>query len=172
MVKGLADSASRIEPPALSWFRVWWPALAWAAFIFIMSTSPFSSEHTGWFFDPIIRWIAPWLTRRQVDLVHHYIRKSAHFTEYFVFCMLLFRSIRGTRRGWRWAWALEALLIAAGYAALDEVHQIFVPGRMASPYDSLLDTVGAFFALAVLYLWLRFRRVPSTAPAGAPADRD
>jgi len=45
---------------------------------------------------------------------------------------------------------------------MDEVHQAFVASRTASPYDSLLDSIGAFFAFAVLYLWFRFRRADRT----------
>jgi VanZ family protein len=140
------------------WLRAWWPALLWAALIFVMSTDTFSAEHTAWFFDPLIRWLAPALTAPQVDLVHHYIRKSAHFTEYFVFCTLLYRGIRGARIGWRWSWGLTALFIAASYSALDEIHQAFVASRQASPYDSLLDSVGAFVAFGVIWLWFRFHR--------------
>ena len=36
-----------------------------------------------------------------------------------------------------------ALLVAAVYAATDEFHQSFVPGRTASVYDVLIDTSGA-----------------------------
>jgi VanZ family protein len=149
------------------WLRAWWPALLWAAFIFVMSTDTFSAEHTAWFFDPLIRWLAPALTAAQVDLVHHYIRKSAHFTEYFVFCTLLYRGIRGTRIGWRWSWGLTALFIAASYSALDEIHQAFVASRQASPYDSLLDSVGAFVAFGVIWLWFRFHNRRSAAPSQA-----
>jgi VanZ family protein len=149
------------------WLRAWWPALLWAAFIFVMSTDTFSAEHTAWFFDPLIRWLAPALTAAQVDLVHHYIRKSAHFTEYFVFCTLLYRGIRGAGLGWRWSWGLSALFIAAGYSALDEIHQAFVASRQASPYDSLLDSVGAFVAFAVIWLWFRFHNRRSAAPSQA-----
>jgi VanZ family protein len=90
-------------------------------------------------------------------LIHHLIRKSAHFTEYFIFCMLIYRGIRGSDTGWRWSWGFSALFIAAVYSALDEIHQAFVASRTASPYDSLLDSIGAFFAVAALYLWFRFR---------------
>jgi len=39
------------------------------------------------------------------------------------------------------------------YAALDEFHQSFVASRTASPWDALLDTVGAGAAQFVLWLW-------------------
>jgi VanZ family protein len=161
IVKGI------LEPNARHWLRAWWPALLWAVFIFVMSTDTFSSEHTAWFFEPVIRRLVPSLTAAQVDLVHHYIRKSAHFTEYFVFCTLLYRGIRGARAGWRWTWALTALFIAVGYSVLDEIHQAFVASRQASPYDSLLDSVGAFFAFGVIWLWFRLRDPQRAAPSQA-----
>jgi VanZ family protein len=41
---------------------------------------------------------------------------------------------------------------------MDEIPQAFVISRTASPYDSLLDSIGAFFAFAALWLWFRLRR--------------
>ena len=140
-----------------AWLRTWWPAFLWAAVIFIMSTDAFSAQHTASFFEPILRWFIPSLTHAQFYVIHHYIRKSAHVTEYFIFCLLLYRGIRGSRVGWRWSWGLTALFIASGYSALDEIHQAFVASREASPYDSLIDSVGAFFAFAILWLLARFR---------------
>jgi VanZ family protein len=149
-----------------AWLRVWWPAVAWACIIFTLSTDSFSSEHTANILSPVVHWIVPWLTQDQFDYVHHIIRKSAHFTEYFIFCLLLYRGMRGDRKGWRWTWGISALSVAAGYSILDEIHQAFVASRTASPYDSLLDSIGAFFAFAVLYLWFKLRRSPETAVDG------
>jgi Predicted integral membrane protein len=146
-------------------FQTWWPALLWAGLIFLFSTDEFSSEHTGSFFYPVFHWIVPTLTLQQFEPIHHLIRKTAHFSEYFVFCILLFRGARGGRSGWRWTWALAALSIAAGYSALDELHQAFVASRTASPWDSLLDSVGAFAASLVLFVWYRWRR--TGMPRGA-----
>ena len=123
-----------------------------------MSTDAFSPQRTASFIEPILRWFIPGLTHTQFYLIHHYIRKSAHFVEYFIFCLLLFRGIRGSRIGWRWSWGLTALFIASGYSALDEIHQAFVTSRVASPYDSLLDSTGAFFAFAILRLWFRLHQ--------------
>jgi VanZ family protein len=135
------------------WLRIWWPALLWAAVIFVMSTDRFSAQHTASFFETMLRWFYPSMTAHRFLVIHHYIRKSAHFTEYFVFCLLLYRGVRGARTGWRWSWGLIALFIAASYAILDEIHQAFVASRQSSPYDSLLDSVGAFIAFAALWLW-------------------
>jgi len=75
--------------------------------------------------------------------------------------VLLYRAVRGRHSGWRWSWGLSALLIAAAYSLSDEFHQVFVPSRGPSIYDSLLDTVGASVALVALWLWLRHRAAAS-----------
>ena len=152
-------------PRSVTWLRSWWPALLWAAVIFFMSTDPFSSEHTAVVIAPILRWLFPTLTKDQFDLIHHFIRKTAHFTEYLIFALLLYRAVRGARKGWRWTWGLAALSVAAGYSALDEIHQAFVASRTASAYDSLLDSISAFVAITALWLWFRRRRATSHDPS-------
>ena len=138
-----------------SFLRSWWPALAWAAVIFSFSTDTFSAEHTAIVLERFFGWLH--LPNDQFAAVHLFIRKSAHFTEYFVFCLLIYRGIRGARAGWRWLWGLSAWFAAAAYSALDEIHQAFVASRTASAYDSLLDSIGALVAMLCLYLYFYFR---------------
>ena len=160
----LPEIQARLRRPRLpAWLRAWWPAFLWAVVIFSMSTDTFSAEHTGSVLEPILRWLVPSLTNVQFLAIHYFIRKSAHFTEYFIFCLLLYRGVRGDRQGWRWTWGLAALFCAAGYSVLDEIHQAFVASRTASPYDSLLDSIGAFFAFVALWVWFRFRRTAREA---------
>ncbi len=123
-----------------AWLRAWWPAVSWAGVIFTFSTDTFSSDHTATVLSFLVKWLFPHLSPHQFKLIHHLIRKSAHFTEYFIFCILLYRGFRGTRKGWHWTWGISALSVAAGYSIMDEIHQAFVASRGASPYDSLLDS--------------------------------
>ena len=137
----------------------WLPAIAWAGVISSLSTDIFSSEHTSRFIIPVLRWLFPHWSNDTLELIHGIIRKSAHVTEYFIFSIFLLRAIRGKNREWTLRWAVWAVVIAAGYAALDEFHQSFVPSRTASPWDALIDTVGASAAQAVLWLWHSWRGV-------------
>jgi VanZ family protein len=140
--------------------RQWAPAIAWAAVIWLFSTQAFTAEATAGFLLPLLHKLFPHTSLETLLFLHFLIRKSAHFVEYFIFGLLVLRAIRGQRRGWALRWGLAALVIAAAYAALDEFHQSFVPGRTASPWDSLLDTTGALAAqfLAWLYALRGFYR--------------
>lgn len=158
----LSEMEGRIQTPQqLRLLMAWLPALFWAAVIFSLSTDAFSADHTGRILRPILFWLIPHLSEQGFVTIHFFVRKAAHFTEYFIFCLLLYRGIRAGQRGWRWSWALTALFIAAGYSALDEIHQAFVASRTASPYDSLLDSIGAAFAVVALFLWFRVRSAQS-----------
>lgn len=124
----------------------WWPAILWAGAIFLLSTGSFGGEHTSRYILPFLRWLLPDASAETLTQLHFLIRKAGHFFEYFVLSLLVLRGLRGPSSGWRWRWGMVALLIAAGYAALDEFHQSFVPGRGAATQDVLLDSAGAIVA--------------------------
>jgi VanZ family protein len=156
----LEELRARVEPKSMipGWLHAWWPAIAWSIVIFFASTDIFSAAHTGGILRPILQWLYPNLTEDQFEAIHFVTRKCAHLTEYFVFYLLLFRGIRGVRKGWHWTWAFGAWFIAAAYSALDEIHQSFVASRTASPWDSMLDSIGALIALIVVFVFFRFIR--------------
>jgi VanZ family protein len=137
--------------------KYWLPAIAWAILISLASTDTFSASHTSRFILPALHWLFPHAGGETLERLQFLIRKAAHFTEYFAFGFFLLRAVREEHRGWQIRWAIAALVIAAGYSALDEFHQWFVPSRTASPWDSLLDTTGAATAQFILWLWFRFR---------------
>lgn len=69
------------------------------------------------------------------------VRKAAHMTEYAILFLLVANAVSLDHSGRR-AY-LYALLITVGYAATDEFHQMFVPGRAGTPVDVMIDTIGA-----------------------------
>ena len=117
--------------------------MLWAAAMWLFSTQVFTTASTSRYLIPLLKWLFPSASPATLLLVHALIRKLAHVAEYVVLSMLVLRGVRGDRRGWRLTWALAALAIALSYAALDEVHQLFVPGRGGSARDVLLDGCGA-----------------------------
>ena len=131
----------------------WLQAIAWACLISVLSTDVFSTEHTSRFIIPALHWLFPHAGPEALEWMHIFIRKMAHLTEYFIFSIFLLHGLRGKDRGWKLRWAIWAVAIAAGYAALDELHQSFVASRHASPWDALIDTTGAAVAQVVLCLW-------------------
>jgi len=152
------------------WLKRWWPALAWAVVISGFSTSVFTAEHTSRIIIPILHWLFPHATMQTLARVHHVIRKCAHFTEYFVLSLLILRGIRGGRRETHLRWALVAVIIVAGYASLDEMHQIFVPGRGPAVSDVLLDTTGGIAAQVVAALFALWWHVRGQRPGSGAAS--
>jgi VanZ family protein len=133
----------------MRWARRWWPVAAWAVLIFLFSSDSFSAAQTSRLILPALRWLFPQASPETLETAHFLIRKSAHFVEYFIFSLLALHALRGEEGRWKLRWALEAVALAAAYAALDEFHQSFVPSRTASVHDVLLDTSGAVVAQAL-----------------------
>lgn len=76
----------------------------------------------------------------------------AHFCEYLIFAVLLALAFNDPKRAF-WKTALTALIIASLYAASDEVHQLFTPGRFSDPLDWVTDTLGALLGAAAT-IWV------------------
>ena len=61
----------------------WLPAIAWAILISWASTDMFSASHTSQFIIAALHGLFPRASAETLDRLHFFIRKSAHFTEYF-----------------------------------------------------------------------------------------
>lgn len=84
--------------------------------------------------------------------------KTLHAAAYFVFGLLCLRATHGGIGPLRCRPTLVALVLALAYAALDEWHQSFVPGRVPSALDWVADGVGIGLALALWSALGRARR--------------
>ena len=79
---------------------------------------------------------------------------SGHSLAYLALAVLLVRALAGglpRRIGVRVG--AMALGIAVAYAVSDELHQSFVPGRDASAYDVITDTIGALAGTMGCWAW-------------------
>jgi len=104
----------------------WLPAIGWMALIFWFSSQP----------------DLPKAPDALTDLL---LKKGLHAFEYGVLALLFWRALRSqisSRHAVTMAWVLSAL-----YAASDEFHQTFVPGRAGRLLDVVVDWLGAGLAL-------------------------
>ena len=147
----------------------WVPVVAWATCISWFSTGAFSAQSTNSYIDPVLRYFFGDLSAETFRFAHTVIRKSAHFLEYAVLAMLVCRALTepGTRP--KPAVLVRTVVYCAIYACVDELHQVFVPKRTGSPYDSMLDTFGAFVG-ALVFARVRAARGYVTSDARSPAE--
>ena len=139
--------------------RKWLPPVIWMALIFGGSTDVLSGEHTSRFVEPFLRWISMGhLTPEQVATGHLLVRKAGHVTEYAVLSVLFWFALGRPRldpdaepnnRG-PWIALCLAVVLAVGYAALDEYHQSFTPSRTANWHAVAIDAGGAILGLVLL----------------------
>jgi VanZ family protein len=146
-----------------SWLKYWLPILTWMIFVFIGSTDLLSAEHTSRFIGPFLRWFAPDISDATVALIQLVVRKCAHLSEYAILGALLYRAFRQGKIP-LWRAAAFAFVVAAVYASMDEFHQSFVASRTGSPWDVLIDCVGAFVGLSLCLVLRRSRRAPLSVP--------
>ena len=89
------------------------------------------------------------------DMTSFLVRMAAHMSEYAILAILLGLTIREYKKE---PWLLLALTATAAYAATDEFHQLFVPGRSGQFKDVLIDTAGGALGLGLLALILYLQR--------------
>lgn len=75
-------------------------------------------------------------------------RKIAHFSVYFVLCILLILLLKECNIN---KYCLFSLIICFLFASSDEFHQMFVNGRNSSKLDVLIDTFGGICATCIYY---------------------
>ena len=151
------------------------PALAWMLMIFLFSAKPApesTAESVG------VSEILISAVERFVDIdpawhaelvlkLEPYVRKAAHMTEYAVLFLLLTGPVKALsgNPGRSAAFAAAACIF---YAAGDELHQRFVPGRAGKLTDVCIDAAGVLIA-AFLYLLLTLPgKRPKKKEAGNP----
>ena len=91
------------------------------------------------------------------EYFEHPVRKMAHFGEYMCVGILTYFVWSPWINKRKALYILVVILVFVS-AALDEIHQYFVPGRWCSFADVGLDTAGGVFGLLLCLLAARVRR--------------
>jgi VanZ family protein len=135
------------------WISAWLPVAIGIAVIVAESTAYFGADRTS---GPL-RWIFQSLFGPVSDarwaFIHHMIRKSGHFLGYGAIGLAWLRAWRMTLTAAPFHTdAALALLGTAMLASWDEWHQSFLPNRTSSPWDVLLDCLGAVVML--FFAWI------------------
>jgi len=114
------------------WIGRWGPAVFLMVFIFGASATPGSAlpKFGAW------------------DLV---VKKGGHLLGYALLSAAYFRAL-DKDKGFRPSQLFASLCLTILYAASDEFHQRFTPGRNASPWDVCIDTIGGLAGLTILCL--------------------
>jgi VanZ family protein len=122
--------------------RYWLPPLAWMGLIFFLSAQSDLPHAPEPWFDTLLK-------------------KAGHAFAFGILAWLYLRVLKG-----RFSSVANLRLVSAGlamlYAASDEYHQTFVPGRKGRLFDVGVDAAGVCGAM-LLDWWLERRRLGSAA---------
>lgn len=144
-------SPAKARPSSFSWITIFWMLLAGALMALIWYFSSRNGVQSQSQSDAVLHLFSlPALRTFSI-----WIRKSAHFWIYAALGGVWFLFFHSLALPSRQKWIL-AIAFAAGYAAIDELHQHFVPGRSGELQDVLLDSAGALLGILAASL-LSFR---------------
>jgi len=88
--------------------------------------------------------------------------KFLHLIEYAVFGILAARALKNSpRQTVSRNFIILAVIIAAIYAASDELHQFFVPSRSCEAMDLLVDVIGGALGSLIYSIRCMSLRVPA-----------
>ena len=93
-----------------------------------------------------------------MEALSFWVRKAAHFTAYFILGALSFFNVIFSKK---LSFNLRAILafgLCVLYAASDEIHQYFVPGRSCEFRDVCIDSSGALLSILIAFLIFRFSK--------------
>ncbi len=135
----------------LSWIAV----VFWMGLIFYLSHQPatISSELSSGITEMLINVLGKFTFPFQLGggELHHIVRKSAHFLAYLILGVLVLNSLRRSDIFGKRSVGI-ALLICILFATIDEVHQLFIPGRSGEARDVLIDSAGACMGIVVYFI--------------------
>lgn len=130
-------------------------------FIFYMSSDSNSGQKSDFITLMILKILNLFffvqLNAINTDFISFIIRKIAHISEYFIltffFYIGFYKNFKNFSKN---RLLLLAIILAISYSITDEIHQTFVPNRVGSYKDIIIDSIGA-----IIFYFLMSKRVDS-----------
>lgn len=89
--------------------------------------------------------------------INYYVRKNAHFFQYFVLSIFLCSALRDFKL-YKWSEIFLLLFLLLFFPVLDEFIQKIVPGRTSLIFDVIIDFSGGVLALLIYNISCIFRK--------------
>ena len=130
--------------------------IIWMGFIFCMSNQPANiSKELSQNIENLLN-NTPIIGNLLSDILNSpnsqfIVRKSAHIILFCFLSILCFVVIYELKRNVKIS-TLASFSITFIYACMDEIHQLFIPGRSGKINDVLIDSIGAIIGLIVINL--------------------
>ncbi len=139
----------------LSWILV----IIWMVVIYSFSAQ--SANESELLSSGITDWTIQLLNRvlpnLNIETLHLIIRQLAHLIIFLILGVLLLNALNQSDSNERVNFVL-ALLISLIYAISDEIHQIYVPGRVGQIYDVLVDFLGSLIGIKIFIIYNNFKK--------------
>lgn len=135
--------------------------IIWMSFIFCMSNQPANiSKELSQNIENLLN-CTPIIGNILSDILNSsnsqfIVRKSAHIILFCLLSILCFMVIYEIKKNIKIS-TLISFSITLIYACIDEIHQLFIPGRGTQIRDILIDSIGAIIGLIVINLILMLK---------------
>ena len=92
-----------------------------------------------------------------LEVFNRVIRKTGHILEFLILTLTYINFLKHFK--WKKSYQyLGAYGLCVIYAALDEIHQKYVPGRWSSASDVLIDSIGGAIGVFVYICFINIRK--------------
>jgi len=127
-----------------------WAGLAVLTMVGLFISSSIPGDESGAASLSIALWVQRIIPLSD-DALNFLVRKTAHFVAYFTLGFFVAQAAKYYGKNKKITFAV-AWGIASLYGVLDEIHQYFVPGRVCALSDMIINAIGAFAGVGVVYI--------------------
>lgn len=166
ILENMKIKVRKIQLKRIIEFLLFLPAILFMCIIFYFSSQPgnessdtssrTSYEIVDTKYNLMSMDVAEWQKWKEASEINCYVRKTAHMSEYAILSIMVYIPLVLVYNNKHKSQMLASFIICVLYAMSDEIHQYFVPGRISTPVDVIIDSVGTILGLFFVCFLCRF----------------